>query len=154
MMRLPTLRGLFDEPDERSEIEMFLKAPLQTNPDLPDDMPLAYARLGSSLAQLEALKSNLKLDYDAIYLTTLEELRRTVDEVTQKPYSIDGAERIMLGDKTLIELKRQLIECTRRMGILKSYIRAIEMKSRHTPGEQGLRNREFGMEAGSNRQKR
>lgn len=142
-MSLPDFPSLFSPP--RTTIEQFLRQNIDnSDPDYLDKFVLAYARCRGQIAQLESQLSAAKLDRSD-YIAS--ERKLFVEEATRNKEKVVLAEfeRDLESDRSLRKMKDHERELLRRIGLLKAYADAFEMKAQWVPGEQGRINRHMDM---------
>lgn len=137
-MHLPNFEGVFEPPT--SEIEKFLAEPLET-PGYVNDFALVYGRICGTIAQLTSNLSILKLERAVWEGKAQKKICATTDPATDKLYTMAAADRVLSQNLRMIDYKRREIEMIRRIGVLKSYERAMDVRCQMAPGEQGRLNR-------------
>lgn len=137
-MKLPDIGDLFDEPE--GEFEKFLHKPVGDDPNYIDEFALVYARLEATKAQLTSALSRVRQDRLDEFGDYQASLLAKIDPNTDKRYSLEAAARKIDRMPSQRDYHRREAEMKRRIAILTGYTRAMDIKNRMIPGEQGRLN--------------
>lgn len=147
---LPDLDSLFPL-NPQGEFEKFLLTRLEDDPEYIDKFAYVFAQIHTQCCELEARREKVRTyrlkefaDRQADLIQQDNPATVTVDKHTNKKvykrYSLEAAEREIERLPSQRKYASAEIELRRRINILKGYMRAMELKSKTMPGEQGRLN--------------